>query len=214
MRVLFTFAGGLGHFQPLIPLARAVAAAGHTVAFAAGAARREAIETAGFTAFAVGKAGGGHVPERQPLLVPDRDREDRDLRDGFVRRGGARRLPHYLDLFGRWPLRGTCGPRWPRCSRIRDTGGRPNGSGRSSSGCPRRLWRCRCSSNWPRLRSPAPENDHGADATTRRTAAQRSGSGSGGMKSAEASASAVLITDTYSSSTSYRMPCKVNSGTR
>jgi len=35
MRVLFTFAGGLGHFQPLIPLASAVAAAGHTVAFAA-----------------------------------------------------------------------------------------------------------------------------------------------------------------------------------
>ena len=102
MRVLFTFAGGLGHFQPLIPLASAVAAAGHTVAFAASPARSAAIESAGFTAFGVGEGRAGEIPERQPLLVPDRDREDRDLRDGFVRRGAGRRLPLYLDLFGRW----------------------------------------------------------------------------------------------------------------
>jgi UDP:flavonoid glycosyltransferase YjiC (YdhE family) len=102
MRVLCTFAGGLGHFQPLIPLASAVAAAGHTVAFAAGPARRAAIEAAGFTAFGVGEPRAGAIPERQPLLAPDRDREDRDLRDGFARRGAARRLPLYLDLFGRW----------------------------------------------------------------------------------------------------------------
>jgi UDP:flavonoid glycosyltransferase YjiC (YdhE family) len=102
MRVLFTFAGGLGHFQPLIPLASAVAAAGHTVAFAAGPRRSAAIEAAGFTAFGVGEGRAGEIPERQPLLVPDRDREDRDLRDGFVRRGAGRRLPLYVDLFGRW----------------------------------------------------------------------------------------------------------------
>ncbi|HEY3609797.1 MAG TPA: glycosyltransferase [Pseudonocardiaceae bacterium] len=102
MRVLFTFAGGLGHFQPLIPLASAVAAAGHTVAFAAGPARREAIEAAGFTAFAVGTADSGDVPERGPLLVANRDGEDRNLREGFVRRGAGKRLPLYLDLFGRW----------------------------------------------------------------------------------------------------------------
>ena len=101
MRVLFTFAGGLGHFQPLIPLASAVAAAGHTVAFAAGPGRRAAIEAAGFTAFVVGDMGGS-VRERQPLLVPDRDREDRDLREGFVRLGGGKRLPLYLALFDRW----------------------------------------------------------------------------------------------------------------
>ncbi|ONI80204.1 glycosyl transferase [Saccharothrix sp. ALI-22-I] len=102
MRVLFTFAGGLGHFQPLVPLASAVAAAGHTVAFAAGQALREAIEAAGFTAFAVDEGSGDEAPERLPLLVPDREREDRDLREGFVRRGAGRRVPRYLDLFGRW----------------------------------------------------------------------------------------------------------------
>ncbi|MFD1145576.1 glycosyltransferase [Saccharothrix hoggarensis] len=102
MRVLFTFTGGVGHFYPLVPLASAVAAAGHTVAFAAGPARRAAIEAAGFAAFAVGEGNGDEVPERRPLLAPDREREDRDLRDGFVRVGARRSLPHYLDLFTRW----------------------------------------------------------------------------------------------------------------
>ncbi|MFD7653154.1 glycosyltransferase [Actinosynnema sp. NPDC059797] len=102
MRVLFTFAGGLGHFQPLVPLATAVAAAGHTVAFAAHPTVLRAIEAAGFTAFAVGEGSADEVPERRPLLAPDREREDRDLRDGFVRRGAGRSLPRYLELFARW----------------------------------------------------------------------------------------------------------------
>ncbi|MEU4742368.1 glycosyltransferase [Actinosynnema sp. NPDC023658] len=101
MRVLFTFAGGVGHFQPMVPFARAVAAAGHTVAFAAGPARRGVVEAAGFTAFAVGE-GGGDARERLPLSVPDRDRDDRELRDGFVRQGVATRRTPYLELFGRW----------------------------------------------------------------------------------------------------------------
>jgi hypothetical protein len=32
-RMLFTFAGGTGHFLPLVPLARAAEQAGHRVAF-------------------------------------------------------------------------------------------------------------------------------------------------------------------------------------
>ncbi|MGW4113266.1 glycosyltransferase [Actinosynnema sp. NPDC004786] len=101
MRVLFTFIGGVGHFEPMVPLASAVAAAGHTVAVAAGPARREAVEGAGFTALAVGEAGPEPV-ERLPLAVPDRERDDRELREGFVRRGAAERVPLYLDLFDRW----------------------------------------------------------------------------------------------------------------
>jgi UDP:flavonoid glycosyltransferase YjiC (YdhE family) len=31
MRILFTFVGGSGHFDPLIPIARAAEAAGHAV---------------------------------------------------------------------------------------------------------------------------------------------------------------------------------------
>jgi UDP:flavonoid glycosyltransferase YjiC (YdhE family) len=34
MRILFTTTAGLGHFHPLVPLARAAANAGHEVAFA------------------------------------------------------------------------------------------------------------------------------------------------------------------------------------
>jgi len=36
MRVLFTFVGGHGHFEPLVRIARAAEAAGHTVAFGCG----------------------------------------------------------------------------------------------------------------------------------------------------------------------------------
>ncbi|GAB2976397.1 glycosyltransferase [Saccharothrix stipae] len=78
-----------------------MAAAGHTVAFAAGPARRGAIEAAGFTAFAVG-GGSDEVRERLPLAAPDRDRDDYELREGFVREGAGLRLPLYLDLFTRW----------------------------------------------------------------------------------------------------------------
>ena len=34
MRMLFAFAGGSGHLEPLVPIARAAKAAGHSVAFA------------------------------------------------------------------------------------------------------------------------------------------------------------------------------------
>ena len=33
LRILFTFVGGQGHFDPLVPIAGAATAAGHTVAF-------------------------------------------------------------------------------------------------------------------------------------------------------------------------------------
>ena len=102
MRVLFTFAGGFGHLQPMVPLARAVAAAGHEVAVAAGPARQAAIESAGFTAFPVGPPRARQPAQFTPLLPPDRDREDHDLREHFARRGAGMRLPLYLALFEQW----------------------------------------------------------------------------------------------------------------
>jgi UDP:flavonoid glycosyltransferase YjiC (YdhE family) len=47
-RFLFTVAGGYGHFHPLVPLARALKARGHEVAFASGASTRSVVEAAGF----------------------------------------------------------------------------------------------------------------------------------------------------------------------
>ena len=54
MRVLFTCLPAHGHFHPLVPLARAAAAAGHDVAFATGEPFRGSVEAADFEAFGAG----------------------------------------------------------------------------------------------------------------------------------------------------------------
>jgi UDP:flavonoid glycosyltransferase YjiC (YdhE family) len=42
--MLFTFAGGTGHFLPLVPLARSAEQAGHTVAFTGQPGMLEVVE--------------------------------------------------------------------------------------------------------------------------------------------------------------------------
>ncbi|MEV1290353.1 glycosyltransferase [Micromonospora sp. NPDC049679] len=101
MRILFTFAGGRGHFEPLVPIARAAEAAGHVVAVAGRAALVPIIETAGFTGLAV-EADGGGPPRRIPLQELDPDREDRDLRDGFADRAARQRATLLLALCADW----------------------------------------------------------------------------------------------------------------
>ena len=88
MRILFTSAGGRGHSDPLLPIARAAQAAGHTVAFCCRPPMAAAIEAAGFRAFTAGPAIAvlSHVA---PLLPLDTEREARVLRDGFAGRGIA-----------------------------------------------------------------------------------------------------------------------------
>jgi UDP:flavonoid glycosyltransferase YjiC (YdhE family) len=54
VRVLFTCRHGLGHFHPLVPLARAAAAAGHQVAFATADPFRSSVQEAGFATFSAG----------------------------------------------------------------------------------------------------------------------------------------------------------------
>lgn len=102
MRLLFTFAGGNGHFEPLVPIARAAEAAGHSVAFAGQAAMIPAIEAAGFTAFATAGDTLRDTPERLPLLKLDLDREDRDLREGFADRLARKRATAILALCATW----------------------------------------------------------------------------------------------------------------
>ena len=51
VRVLFTFTGGRGHVEPLIPIAHAAKAAGHTVAFAGRPSILPAVEALGFGVF-------------------------------------------------------------------------------------------------------------------------------------------------------------------
>jgi UDP:flavonoid glycosyltransferase YjiC (YdhE family) len=101
VRILFTFAGGSGHFDPLVPIARAAEAAGHTVAVAGRPALASMVEAAGFAVFATGEAEDG-APTRIPLRELDPEREDRDLRDGFARRLARVRAASILALCAEW----------------------------------------------------------------------------------------------------------------
>jgi UDP:flavonoid glycosyltransferase YjiC (YdhE family) len=102
MRILYTFAGGSGHFEPLAPIARASVAAGHSVAFASQSAMIAAIERAGFTAFDTGGATLSSTSKRLPLLKVDLEREDHDLREGFARRTASKRAGTILALCTDW----------------------------------------------------------------------------------------------------------------
>ena len=54
MRVLFTCRPLTGHYRPMVPLARALADAGHEVAFATGEPVVREAETDGFAVFRAG----------------------------------------------------------------------------------------------------------------------------------------------------------------
>ena len=99
MRALFTFAGGAGHAEPLVPVARAARDAGHTVAFAGRASVVADLQARGYTVFAdpADEADPAPGTERAiaPLLALSAAREDRVLRDAFagaVARGRAHRV--------------------------------------------------------------------------------------------------------------------------
>lgn len=100
MRTLFCFVGGNGHFQPLVPIAQAARAVGHTVAFCCGRAMAPTVEAAGFTTFPTGQ-GGDYQPQRRPLLPLDAEREDRDL-ERIARVGGGERAVSVHALCRDW----------------------------------------------------------------------------------------------------------------
>jgi UDP:flavonoid glycosyltransferase YjiC (YdhE family) len=103
VRILFTFAGGTGHFLPLVTIARAARRAGHVVAFAGQDAMVPAIERAGFTAFA---SGGATLREptgrRAPLEAVDREREARAVGVTFAGRVARERAAAVLALCSEW----------------------------------------------------------------------------------------------------------------
>lgn len=101
MRILFTFVGGNGHFEPLLPIAHAAMAAGHTVAFASGPGMVSTVKAQGFTGFPIGP-GGGSPPKRLPLLEVNAAREERDLRERFARQAAGIRAPGILALCAEW----------------------------------------------------------------------------------------------------------------
>ncbi|HZM76360.1 MAG TPA: glycosyltransferase [Candidatus Limnocylindrales bacterium] len=100
MRILFSFVGGNGHFEPLIPIARASMAAGHPVAFVAQHSMTDAVRDVGFSVFAVGEAP--QPPARQPLGALDMEHELRVVREVFAGRIATGRARFCLDLAASW----------------------------------------------------------------------------------------------------------------
>lgn len=101
MRILFTFAGGSGHLEPLIPIARAAGAVGHTIAFAGRPWMVPQVEAFGFPAFATG-SDVGLTPRRLPLAAVDVQRDMRAVGDGFGRRIARERAAAILALCIDW----------------------------------------------------------------------------------------------------------------
>lgn len=101
MRLLLGFVGGRGHLEPLVPIARAAADAGHRVAFAGPPSTQAMVEAAGFESLTTGVAGSPPAP-RVPLRPVDRARETRDLRERFARRAARARVPQLLALCESW----------------------------------------------------------------------------------------------------------------
>lgn len=101
MRVLFTFVGGNGHFRPLVPVARAAEAAGHSVAFVSGQSMVSTVAAAGFAVFGIGPQGD-HTHPRLPLLPVSIEREDRVLREYFARDAAGIRAAGILSVCAEW----------------------------------------------------------------------------------------------------------------
>src|SRR4051794_23207976 len=101
VRILFTFAGGSGHLEPLVPIARAAEAAGHIVAFAGRPWMIPKVEALGFPAFASG-SDVGLTPKRLPLAAVDLERDLRDIGTGFGRRLARERATDLLGVCTTW----------------------------------------------------------------------------------------------------------------
>ena len=102
MRILFTFIGGSGHFRPLVPIARAAAAAGHDVAVAGAGRRQDEIAAAGFTAFPTSELNPPLPAAEEFLAPPDPAREVRHLAEGFARPGARRHAERISIIARRW----------------------------------------------------------------------------------------------------------------
>ena len=101
MRILFAFAGGQGHFDPLVPLARAAATAGHDVAVTGRAELLPAIRERGFEAH----ESPGDQPDaaaRMPLLPYDPANEERALREWYAGTLARRRAEALIALAREW----------------------------------------------------------------------------------------------------------------
>jgi UDP:flavonoid glycosyltransferase YjiC (YdhE family) len=102
LRVLFTFAGGSGHLEPLVPIAQAVREVGHAVAFSGRPAVAGRVRELDFEMLVTGPPGPEAPATRTPLLDVDLEREAHLLRDGFAGRIARERAAGVLKVCGAW----------------------------------------------------------------------------------------------------------------
>jgi UDP:flavonoid glycosyltransferase YjiC (YdhE family) len=98
VRVLCTFVGGTGHAEPIVPVARALRDAGHTVAFAG---HVDPVAHLDFETI-VTSGTPGTPPERRPLVEPDQAGEERVIRDHFAGSAARSRIDRYRSVFAEW----------------------------------------------------------------------------------------------------------------
>lgn len=102
MRALFTFAGGSGHAEPLVPFAAAVQAAGHPVAFAGRHSAVAPLEAHGFAVYPEGSPDPTGATPIAPLRQIDMRREYEVLRDAYADRFARAAVPRVLAVSAEW----------------------------------------------------------------------------------------------------------------
>ena len=107
MRILFSCIPSEGHFSPLLPLARALAARGNEVAFAVAEAWRFRAAEEGFESFAAGPAAeevhARFEPEREQIFrLPQEQRRPLQFSGIFGRLHAPEKLPELLAVARDW----------------------------------------------------------------------------------------------------------------
>ncbi len=94
MRVLLTFVGGAGHLEPLLPVARAVAAAGHEVAIAGSGNLMARVADEGFTALPTSEPRPVATAGRDlaPMEAVDPRATEEEFAENFADRGARRHV--------------------------------------------------------------------------------------------------------------------------
>ena len=105
MRALFTIQSSMSHWQPLVPLAQALEATGHEVAFAARERFCTKIEANGFRCFPAGEEVTEEERKQwaqQTVGLSPQEETFFMLRHGFAGFGAERRLADLIDIIRDW----------------------------------------------------------------------------------------------------------------
>jgi len=102
VRFLCTFAGGTGHLEPTLPVARALRARGHEVAYACQADLLPSVRRAGFPAHDTGGATVLPASGRRPLVPLDRAAEQDVVRRVYAGTVARERAARLRELAAAW----------------------------------------------------------------------------------------------------------------